>query len=77
MSTLYQVVVNTCGKLPLTHSYFYLAYSNFNRYIIKQYCSCTVHSAAISLYQKLVDVQQTLIKTSNPLKRARFQIHEN
>jgi hypothetical protein len=35
---------------------------------IKQYCSCAETGAGISLFQKLIDVQQTLITNPNPLK---------
>ena len=53
-------------------SYLYDAGSNFNTCIIKQSCSCAGPASCISLFQKLIGVQQQQSKYPNPLKRARF-----
>jgi hypothetical protein len=43
----------------------------YNSSKIKQLRSCTGFGSALSLFQKLIDVQQTLIANPNPLKRNR------
>jgi hypothetical protein len=36
---------------------------------IQQYCAGKMFAGFISLFQKLIDVQQTLIENPNPLKK--------
>ncbi len=58
-------------------SVIYLQSRKYYIGVIKQFFSCAGNYANLSLYQKLIDVQQTLIKNPNPLKSTVSQSRKN
>ena len=57
-------------------SYIYDCHRKFRTCIIRRYRSCAVVAGGISLYQKLIDVQQTLITIQYPPKEPQSNIHK-